>query len=164
MRELVIDASVAVKWLVQEEHSNEARLLLQHLSLAQGSANLILIAPDVILAEIGHALRRLVNRGEIAPALSEILYDYFVTHVPLVLIGLHSDPRYDAENHLVQDAIRLGNQNVYSFYDALYICLALKRNAFLVTSDRKLYEKPLPLSQGQQLIWVGDIPQWLSSL
>jgi len=161
MRELVVDASVAIKWLVQEEYSAEARLLLTYLSSVEGSASLILIAPDVILAEIGHAMRRLVNRGELLANTAEILYSYFVKNAPIALFNIYNDARYGTGEHLVLDAIRIGNQYSCSFYDALYVSLSLKRNAFFVTSDRKLYDKLLPIFQGQQMIWVSDIPQWL---
>lgn len=158
MNEVVVDASVAVKWLVQEEYSQEAKRLLR----ADVVSRLKLIAPDVLAAEIGHALRRLVNRGELQTAQAEALYDALMQNNPLQLF--HLDWQVGAAQTLAQTALRLGNLYTCSFYDALYIALTLDRNATFITADRRLYEKPLPLVKGQGIIWVGDVEGWVNGL
>lgn len=45
---LIVDASVAVKWFSEEEQSDLAETLLASMEL--------LIAPDLVIAEIGNAL------------------------------------------------------------------------------------------------------------
>ena len=54
---LVVDASVAVKWLVEEEHSDEADRLLD--------GNHELFAPRLMASEVGNALWRKVRMGEL---------------------------------------------------------------------------------------------------
>lgn len=55
---LVVDASVACKWVLEEEDSGQARMLI-------GTAGQ-LIAPTVILAETANVLRRRIQNGEIS--------------------------------------------------------------------------------------------------
>ena len=54
----VVDASVAVKWLVTEKFSDEAARLLK-----DGST---LVAPELVFAEAANALWALRRRGEIS--------------------------------------------------------------------------------------------------
>lgn len=156
MSEIVVDASVALKWLVQEEYSADALLLLSSSVISRWS----LIAPEVILAEVGHALRRLVNRNELTAPQATALFDAFVAHNPIQLFSLTW--RTQQNLTLAQDAMQIGNQYICSFYDSVYIALALGRNGTLVTADRRLFGKPLPLQPNQNLVWIGDLAQWLS--
>lgn len=57
MRICVIDASVAVKWLAEEEFSTQAFQLL--------FGEIRLIAPDLIFAEVANALWKMQRRGEL---------------------------------------------------------------------------------------------------
>ena len=57
MKEYVVDASVAVQWLVDEENSTQA------LQLLYGEVRLI--APDFIFAEVANALWKMQRRREI---------------------------------------------------------------------------------------------------
>ena len=71
---LVVDASVAVKWLVEEEHSDAADRLLD--------GNHELFAPRLMASEVGNALWRKVRMGELersrAGALAAaISFEYF---------------------------------------------------------------------------------------
>ena len=56
---LVVDASVAVKWLITEEWTEESRRLL--------AASIDRHAPDLILAETANVLWKKARRGEIDP-------------------------------------------------------------------------------------------------
>lgn len=53
----VVDASVAMKWLVTEEHSDEAVRLLRK--------ELTLVAPELVFAEVANALWAMRRRGHI---------------------------------------------------------------------------------------------------
>ncbi len=55
----VVDASVVIKWFIEENLSAEAEAILGH-----GEP---LFAPDLLLAEIGNVLWKKVIRGEVAP-------------------------------------------------------------------------------------------------
>lgn len=55
----VFDSSVAVKWILPEEHSDKALVLRDE--IAQGIHQII--APDVFASEVAHALTRANGRG-----------------------------------------------------------------------------------------------------
>ena len=58
----VLDSSVAVKWVLEEEHSDRARQLRDEARKAMHQ----LLAPDVFPVELGHALTRAERQGRIA--------------------------------------------------------------------------------------------------
>jgi predicted nucleic acid-binding protein len=53
---IVVDTSVAVKWVVEEDRREAAKLVLR-----SGAA---LLAPDFMISEAANVLRRKVRRGE----------------------------------------------------------------------------------------------------
>jgi predicted nucleic acid-binding protein len=66
---LFVDASIAIKWLVPEIHSDAALRLLEE--------NNRLTAPDLIFSEIGNVLLKKPRSGEIEPdAALEMLTDF----------------------------------------------------------------------------------------
>ena len=57
---LIVDASVAVKWLFTEEGAVESRQLLAH--------RIVLYAPEFILTEVANVIWKKARRKEIADA------------------------------------------------------------------------------------------------
>lgn len=115
----VIDASVVVSLFVGgEPHAAFATRLM--------TSGEDLWAPHLLDAEVGHALRRTVLAGlatpEVAPAAIEDLRDLPLERVP------HGD--------LLERAWEL-RENV-TFYDAIYVALAERLDAPLVTFDDRL--------------------------
>lgn len=89
-------------------------------------------APHLIDAEVGNVLRNKVIRGELAPDLAEALL-----HAGPSLI----DFRYGHEA-LATTAWRLRDNVTY--YDALYVALAVGLGTVLVTADKRLASTKLP--------------------
>lgn len=113
----VVDASVVVEYL-----SGEDPLLDERLEAEEH----VLWAPYLIDAEVGHALRRKVLLGQMdAEAAGEAIWE--INDLPL--------RRVEHEN-LVQVAWDL-RQN-FTFYDALYVSLALMLGETLLTFDARL--------------------------
>jgi predicted nucleic acid-binding protein len=70
----VVDASVALKWVLSEQDSDRARRL--RLEFLAGQHDLI--APDIFLSEVGHALvkatrRRLITSLESTVFLADVM-------------------------------------------------------------------------------------------
>lgn len=117
----VLDASLAVKWFVPEPMSVEARSLLGHLR----TGDLELVAPESIVAEYGHALRKLVLGGKLTKDETPgLVADFLALELPLV--GLRP---------LAEEAMRLTVAHMATFYDALYIALAEREDLKVLTAD-----------------------------
>jgi predicted nucleic acid-binding protein len=126
--EYVIDASVAVKWFIPEPQSDRAAFLLAEYR----ADRLDLIAPDVLIAEVGNTLwKRSVLRGEIASADAQAMYrDFIDLRIPL-----------RSSSALAEAALAIAVAHHHSLYDALYIALALERKCDLISADRTLVTK-----------------------
>lgn len=115
MSALVVDASVAVKWVVDEEGSDAAaELAIEDLE-----------APDLLYVEAANVLwtkaqRRELTEAEAAERLALLL------EAPLRLIP---------SKGLLERAQALAFELEHPVYDCVYLALALDRNTELVTAD-----------------------------
>ncbi len=122
MNLLVIDASIAVKWVVEEEGTIEALAL-------RGAAKLI--APDLLIAECANILWKKVRRGELLPE---------EAHFCARLLQA-SDIELIPMRSLLENATRLASDLDHPAYDCLYLELAIQRACRLVTADERLIRK-----------------------
>ncbi len=119
---LVVDASVAVKWFVPEPDSGAADSIIDG-----GEA---LIAPDFVLIEAANTFWKICQRGEMsteqaAAALASLVNGVFSLH---------------PSSGLVAAALRLAQDLDHPVYDCLYVALAEREGAPLVTVDKRLYD------------------------
>jgi predicted nucleic acid-binding protein len=116
---LIVDASVAVKWFVQEPHSDMAELLIRRQDL---------IAPTLIIAEVANAFWKRIQRD--------------VSTLDQAIAALEQLPRsfrmLVPSHVLVLDAMRFAVANHHPVHDCFYIMLAEREAAPIVTADRKL--------------------------
>lgn len=98
---LVIDASVAIKWYLDEPLADAAL----RLAVAEPDP----IAPDLIVAEVGNALWRRRRQGDISAAQ--------VTAAASALPHAFSELVAAAE--LISDALRIAEQLDHPIYDCL---------------------------------------------
>jgi predicted nucleic acid-binding protein len=135
---VVVEASVAVKWLLPEELSTEARRLL--------TTEYELLAPDLLWAELGNVLWKRHRRRELDhPTTVELLRDF--SRVPL---ELHSTDRWAVA------ALELAIQHGVTVYDGLYLALAAGTGCRLVTADRRLQEVCRAGALIGLVEWVGE--------
>ncbi len=113
----VVDASVAVKWLVAEEQSDIAARLLD------GSHELF--APRLMASEVGNALWRKVRVGEIEPRQAGAL----AAALPELPVGWADDDELSA------DALRIAISLERPAYACTYLALAHSLGAMLITAD-----------------------------
>jgi predicted nucleic acid-binding protein len=120
----VLDASVAVKMLLYEQDSHLA------LGLQDDFRRQIceLIAPDLLPAEMGHALTRAERKGIIPAGDAEAL----------ILGFLDPCPRLFPYGELYDRAMQLSSTFRVGFYDCLYVALAEGEGCSLVTADERL--------------------------
>jgi len=142
--QVVVDASVALKWLIQEEFSDRADALLEE-SLR---ADVTLVGPPHLPGEVANALYRRVHRSEnrITRQEAESALDTFLT-IPIQIVV--SDELY---TQALAFALQAG---LSSIYDSLYVVLAHSLNAELWTDDRRLLNALV-----QTAPWVRSIGEY----
>mgnify|MGYP001562873769 CR=1 FL=1 len=125
MKDIVLDASVAIKWFIKEEGDAEAKRLLKSLK----SGSLIAYVPQIFFFEIGNVFS-------------------LHTEIPIDSVGRFLDSLFSlglkTENvteEFLEGVIRASHQNNITAYDASYITLAKLLNADLITADKKLKDK-----------------------
>lgn len=132
---VVVDASVAVKWFVEEEYTREALMLRD--SYRDGLIDLI--APSLLPYEVLKALKYSGAFGE--DELKEIAK--ILESLQITLYDLKGD--YSATTVMV--AMRKG----LTIYDASYVALGIDKQVTLYTADEKLLEKIADLHVGKHI-------------
>jgi predicted nucleic acid-binding protein len=114
---LIVDASVALKWVLDEDDSHLARAL----------AGRGLAAPDLLWSECANGLWRWVARGALP---GRVALERFAAlrGAPVALT-----PAGDLLERALTLAIELG----HPIYDCVYLALALTRRAQVVSADRR---------------------------
>lgn len=127
MKQLVVDASVALKWLLEEEYSEQATVLLED-RLQAGTA---VVGPPHLPAEVANALYRRMQRGEnsITRSEAEEALSKFLA-LPIQIVG--SPELY---TRAFAFALQVG---LSSLYDSIYVVLAELLGTELWTDDRRL--------------------------
>ena len=125
MERIVIDASVVVKWFVDEEGSEGALAIRK--KYVEGEAEII--APELILFEALNALRHkgLFTEAEIK-RIAEALDSY--------AFGL-----YSLKGKYAADAVEAAFKNDITIYDSSYVALAVREGAQMYTGDRELIRR-----------------------
>jgi predicted nucleic acid-binding protein len=123
----VVDACVAAKWVLPaagEGLLDQAnRLMERHVK-----QDLHLLAPALIEAEIGNVLWKAVRCKRIGQAQAENSLRRFTE------LGIQTVPTFELLDRAFQIAVDCDR----SFYDSLYIALALATKTELVTADERL--------------------------
>ena len=139
MTTLVMDASVAAKWLVNESLSESALSLLD-------PAN-DLIAPDLILAEVANILWKKIRAGELS---REMALDRFDA---LVNMGV----KVVAVNALSRRALEIATEAGRTVYDSLYLALAEANDCRVVTADSRMANALRDTPWAVRVVFLGDL-------
>jgi predicted nucleic acid-binding protein len=140
--DLVLDASVAIKWYIPETLAAEARRFL--------SPGFRMYVPSFFAAECGNTIwkkvaqRRELDRDRGREILEELLAYPMQVHEAEGLII----PAY-------QLAHGIGNPKL-AVYDFVYLALAVALDCRLVTADRLFYDAIQPTPLASRLLWVAD--------
>lgn len=142
MTRYVVDASVVIKWYIPEKFSEQADRFLEE-SVATGVP---LLAPDLLVAEVGNILWKKQRLGELSSAEASRILDTIGESLPIQLYTSLS---------LMRSAWKIACTFDRSFYDALYVALAQQQDALFITADEKLVSA---LRRGQlrkRVQWLG---------
>ena len=136
---IVVDTSVATKWVIPEDmdirepHTDVALALLE-----QG-----LIAPDLILAEFGNALWKKIGNGEIGVVQATEAIRVLPSIVSLVPMAAYVERAFEI-------AIALD----HPVHDCFFLAVAEEHSSRLVTADRRLVKRCAPT---RYATWIVDL-------
>jgi predicted nucleic acid-binding protein len=121
--DFIVDASVAVKWFVAKTDS----LVADELS----ASNHRLFAPRLIITEVANALGRKAIAGMMSVAEACV----YLRALPHYLDG------FLAVGELIESALKNACALRHPIYDLIYLEAARRRDAQLVTADRRFASK-----------------------
>ena len=122
MNTLVIDASIAVKWVVEEDGTAEALVLRQKAKLT---------APDLMIPECANILWKKVQRNELSQA-EALLAARLLQGAEIELLPMR---------FLLEAATRISIELDHPAYDCVYLALAAETDCRFVTADQRLLRK-----------------------
>lgn len=120
----VLDASVALKWVLSEPDSAAANRLREEFKRQLHE----MLAPDTFLVELAHALTRAERRRVIQVGEGALLFGEVLT----------TPPRLEHYVPLLPRAIEISSQVRVGVYDCLYVALAERENCAFFTADDRL--------------------------
>jgi len=138
MTSLVVDASVCVKWFIPEALWQPASTLLDE--------RYDLHAPDLLFPEVGSVLWKKTLRGEITSTEAMDIVGA-LKRVPLTI---------HAADEVLEQAISIALQHGRTVYDSLYLAVACRIDARMVTADERLVNALRTTEFGGRVVWIGD--------
>ena len=135
---MVIDASIAIKWVVEEEGTEAA------LALHNGAE---LIAPDLLIAECANILWKKVQRHELAE------------NEAMIAARLLESANVEifATRNLLEMATRLAIELGHPAYDCIYLALAIRSDCRFGTADLSFARKIGSTALADRIIALADI-------
>ena len=137
---VVIDTNVLFKVVIREEFSERAQAFYADTL----NASRPIFAPPHWIAELTHALYRLVRRRGITPEEADQALNQFLAF-PIQVA---------ATPELYQRAFLFSRTHIVSPYDSLYVILAQMINTELWTDDRRLINSVSGVAPWVR--WIGD--------
>lgn len=137
MTRLVIDASIAIKWVVQEEGSEAALALRTRAEL---------IAPDLMIAECANILWKKVERNEVSK--SEALI--------AARLLQRADVDILSTRNLLEPATRLAIELEHPAYDCIYLALAIEMDCRFGTADKAFVRKISSAPLADRVVALAD--------
>ena len=132
MTDLVVDASVAIKWVIEEAETEAALRLRRHR----------LFAPDLLIAECANILWKKVQRAELTEQEARL--------------AAHLLERADIElepmRPLMESVTKLAIDMNHPAYDCIYLALAEGLSCDLVTADERFARKLLPIGSRSKVL------------
>jgi predicted nucleic acid-binding protein len=134
---IVVDASVVAAAFFPEPHRAAAAALL-----ADGEE---LVAPELLLAEVANVIWKRHGCGEIdAAEANDLLAD--VLRLPI---------SYIPAAELIESALELAVALRRTVYDSLYLALAVREGAVMVTGDERLVNALASTPLAASIRWIG---------
>jgi predicted nucleic acid-binding protein len=128
---IVVDASIAAKWYLNEAGSEQAAALL--------TSNAILIAPALIRIEVNGAILRRYREGKLSLERAREACDLWETDLAVGVLRLVPDET------LIIPARAIAFQIKHAIQDCLYLAVAVEADhSRLVTADPTFHARATP--------------------
>ena len=137
---VVVDASLAVKWLIEEEDSDKAHALLR----SWEDQEIRLAAPYLMLFEVTNTLHQLVLRGQLTLGDSARL----ISRLLRPQLELHQSAQLHVRALELASELQQG-----ASYDAHYLALAEQFDCELWTADRRFHRAA---ESAGNVHWIGE--------
>jgi predicted nucleic acid-binding protein len=140
----VVDASVVIKWVVQEEGSDAAVRLIEGPTLS---------APDLLIPECANILWKKVRREELTREEAKLAAELLI----------RADIELVPTRALMSAALRLAVDLGHAAYDCMYLALAMERGDTFVTADAKfarLVARVGGSELGGKVVELGAVGTW----
>lgn len=140
MTRLVIDANVAIKWVLPEVYSDLA------LSILDNDQDELLV-PDFFFAEITNILWKRIQRKELSlEKAQENLED-------IKQIDFKVFDSYD----LAAQALEIAVQVNQAIYDCIYLSLAINHDCRMITADERSINAMQQNLNTDSVVWLGSV-------
>ena len=137
----MVDASLAVKWVLEEQHSPLAHDLREQWA----HSRVVVSAPTLLVVEAANVLFKCVR-------CTELTVEAAAEGLSVLANVVHLVQGDDAE--LAVEALSLAYaHNLPATYDAIYLALAVRLNCSLWTADERLWN--LVRDRAPWVMWVG---------
>jgi len=124
----VVDASVGVKWFIEEDYSENADKLLE--DFVDGRVDLV--APKSFMQEFCNAIRKYVVKSLLDRNLADKHVEK-MAEIPIDYVDIDWD--------LVKESYAKALELSITVYDAIYVVVADKLKTTIITSDDRLYNQ-----------------------
>jgi predicted nucleic acid-binding protein len=125
---IIVDASVAAKWVLNEPDSDAALKILE-------SDRGKLAAPAIARIEVANAIVRRLREGGITQPEAEAAWLAWDQMLRDEVIALSPN------EGLLNDAVRIAIEIRHAVPDCLYLALAIELDATVITADEPLYKR-----------------------
>ncbi len=136
----VVDANVAIKWVLPEIYTDSALRLLND--------DYTLLVPDFFFPEIGNILWKRVRRGEMT------LEEAQENLNELSMVDFQICPSFPVMSLALETGVRVQQ----AVYDCVYLAIAVTNQCQMVTADERFYNAVSHDMLATYLCWIGDVP------
>jgi predicted nucleic acid-binding protein len=122
---LVVDASVAIKWILPESDTERALRVQESFQ----NDEIDLIAPFLVVSEVANVLWKRQRRGDFDAGVARRCFVQFLRDCPVLV-----------DSAAVSNAaLALAAAHDRPFYDCLYLAWALEQRCDLITADERFF-------------------------
>jgi predicted nucleic acid-binding protein len=140
LTQFVVDANVAIKWVLPEQHSD--------LALRLSAPDYELLVPDFFFPEIGNILWKRVRRREMSLEAAQVDL--------AALMGLPL--QISLSQPLMPKALEVAVRVQQAVYDCVYLGLAVENQCKMVTADERFFNSLQGDVLSSNLLWIEDLP------